>query len=76
MSEKTPEMNFEDIVARLELIAKRLEKGDAKLEEALSLFEEGIRLSKIGTSRLDEAERKLEILLEKDRVEPFVLENT
>jgi exodeoxyribonuclease VII small subunit len=73
MSDKTDttEPTFEDIVARLETIAGRLEGGDVKLEEALSLFEEGVRLSKTGTSKLDDAERKLEVLLERDRVEPY-----
>lgn len=66
-----PEPTFEEIVSRMETIAGRLESGEVKLEEALSLFEEGVRLSKTGTSRLDDAERKLEVLLERDRVEPF-----
>jgi exodeoxyribonuclease VII small subunit len=41
------------------------------LEEALTLFEEGVGLSKQAQRRLDDAERKLEILLEDDRVAPF-----
>ena len=43
----------------------------SKAKTKQEAFEEGVRLSKTGTRRLDEAERKLEILLERDRVEPF-----
>ena len=62
---------FEEIVARLEIIARKLESSDTKLEEALSLFEEGVRLAKAGNVRLDEAERKIEVLLDKDATAPF-----
>jgi exodeoxyribonuclease VII small subunit len=58
----------------LETIAKELEGGRAKLEDALGLFEEGVRLSKQGTQRLDDAERRLEILLEADKTGPLKLE--
>lgn len=72
MSDKPDkEPTFEEIVDRLENIAGRLERDDVKLEEALSLFEEGVRLSKSGNSRLDDAERRLEVLLERDRIDPF-----
>lgn len=70
------EPTFEEIVARLESIAGRLEGNDVKLEEALALFEEGVRLSKHGTHRLDDAERRMEVLLERDRVEPFESEGS
>lgn len=55
--------SFEQIVNRLEAIAAHLEGGDVKLEQALTLFEEGMKLSKIGGQRLDDAERRLEVLL-------------
>ena len=58
--------DFEEIIERLEEIAHALEGGDARLEEALTLFEEGISLSKMGSKKLNEAERRLEILLEND----------
>jgi exodeoxyribonuclease VII small subunit len=57
---------FEAALARLEEIVQELEKGDLPLEQSLKLFEEGIKLSRICNSRLEEAERKVEILL-KDR---------
>ncbi len=62
---------FETIVERLEAIAKKLEGGDAKLEESLALYEEGVKLAKVGAARLDEAERKLEVLRDGDRVDNF-----
>jgi exodeoxyribonuclease VII small subunit len=71
MPQKKKEPTFEEIVARLEAIAKQLESGEAKLEESLALFEEGVTLVRAGKERLDQAEKKLEILREGDRPEPF-----
>jgi exodeoxyribonuclease VII small subunit len=57
------EKKFETAMARLEEIVQKLEQGDLPLEQSLKLFEEGIRLSRTCNSRLEEAERKVEILL-------------
>ncbi|MET0342651.1 MAG: exodeoxyribonuclease VII small subunit [Polyangiales bacterium] len=57
---------FEDILARLGTVVERLESGELPLEESLSLFEEGVRLSRLGGARLDEAERRVERLLHDD----------
>ena len=54
---------FEDALDKLEKIVSKLEEGDIPLEESLKLFEEGIRLSRFCNQRLDEAEKKVEILL-------------
>jgi len=51
-------------LARLEIIATELENGDLPLDESLKIFEEGIRLSKTCLKMLDEAERKVEILIQ------------
>ena len=56
-------MTFEQAMGRLELIVKRLEQGDASLEEALALFEEGIRLLGGCSAQLDSAEQKVRKLL-------------
>ena len=69
--ESTDERSFEDIIERLEGIAKKLEVGDIELEQALLLFEEGVHLSRSGTQRLDQAEHKLEKLLADGKVEPL-----
>ncbi len=60
------EKKFEAALARLEEIVQELEKGDIPLDQSLKLFEEGIKLSRVCNKRLEEAERKVEILL-KDR---------
>ena len=54
---------FETIVERLEAIVETLEKGDLPLEKSLEVFEEGVRLSRLGGQRLDAAEAKIEELL-------------
>jgi len=56
-------LKFEDALARLEDIVARLEGGDLPLEEALAVFEEGVRLTRHCSRRLTEAERKVTILL-------------
>jgi exodeoxyribonuclease VII small subunit len=57
------EKKFEAALARLEEIVQELEKGDLPLEQSLKLFEEGIKLSRICNKRLEDAERRVEILL-------------
>ncbi len=53
---------YEEALARLEHITEQLEKGDLTLDEALTFFEEGIKLVKICSKMLDEAEGKIEVL--------------
>ena len=60
--------DFEKALDRLEKIVGKLEKGDLALEEALKLFEEGTQITRFCSTKLDEAERKVEILL-KDKKE-------
>ena len=60
---KMPKEKFEDSLNKLEKIVSRLEEGDIPLEESLKLFEEGIRLSRFCNQKLDEAEKRVEILL-------------
>jgi len=57
------EKKFEAALTRLEEIVQELEKGDILLDQSLKLFEEGIKLSRICNKRLEEAERKVEILI-------------
>ena len=57
------EVRFEEALKQLEAIVSRLELGDLPLEEALSIFEEGIRLTKLCSQRLNEAERRVNILV-------------
>jgi exodeoxyribonuclease VII small subunit len=57
-------VKFEQAMARLEAIVVELEKGDLPLDESLKIFEEGIRLSKNCLKVLEEAERKIEVLVQ------------
>jgi len=54
------QMSFEEALKRLEEVVERLERGDEPLEGSLALFEEGVRLSGLLTSRLEEAEARIE----------------
>ena len=56
---------FEKSLTRLEEVVKRLESTDLSLDEAMKLFEEGVRLSRDCQKQLEEAEGKVEILLRK-----------
>ena len=60
------EMNFEESMQELEKIATELEKGDLSLEESVTKFEEGMKLSKRCNSIIEEAEKKITILLQRD----------
>jgi len=57
---------FEEALKELEEIVNRLERGDLSLEEALKLFEEGVKLSRYCHKKLDEAQKKVEILLKNE----------
>ncbi|CAI4033434.1 MAG TPA: exodeoxyribonuclease VII small subunit [Nitrospiraceae bacterium] len=57
-------VKFEQAMARLETIVEELERGELPLDESLKIFEEGIRLSKTCLKMLNEAERKVEILVQ------------
>jgi exodeoxyribonuclease VII small subunit len=73
------EPKFEEAFQKLEAIVKKLEEGNLSLEESLKSFEEGVRLSRFCSKKLDEAEKKVEILLKASNgrlvPKPFALEN-
>ena len=56
--------SFEDKMNELEQIAKELENGELNLDESMKKFEEGMKISKECTKILDEAEKKITILIE------------
>jgi len=64
METKKEELTFEAALARLEVIVKSLDSGNAPLDESLGLFEEGVSLVKLCNSRLDHAERKIKVLVD------------
>ena len=57
--------DFEAAIAELESIVKKLEEGDLALEQSLALYERGVQLSRFCHARLEEAERRIEILNER-----------
>ena len=61
--------DFEGAMKALEEIVAKLEAGDLPLEQALALFEEGVQISRFCNSKLDAAERKVEILLKNEQGE-------
>ena len=71
--------DFETALKKLEEIVKKLENGELTLDSALELFEEGVKLSRFCHSKLEEAERRVEILLKNDsgqmRAVPFESED-
>lgn len=59
-------INFEDTIKELETIANQLEKGDLNLDESVSKFEDGMKLSKECSKILEDAEKRITILLKSD----------
>jgi len=65
---------FEQALAELEAVVERLERGDLPLEEALSVFERGVELTRHCQSALKAAQQRVEILVKREdqvQVEPF-----
>jgi exodeoxyribonuclease VII small subunit len=63
---------FEASLEALEQIVRELEQGDLPLEKSLELFEQGIRLSRECQERLNQAERRIEVLLRDNQGRPVV----
>ena len=55
--------SFEEALKQLEKIVQELESGDLPLEKAMQKFEEGMQLSKYCSDKLDETEKKIQVLL-------------
>lgn len=62
--------DFESAIAELETVVKKLEEGDLTLEASLQLYERGVHLSRYCHGRLEEAERRIEILTERGELRP------
>src|SRR6476620_928986 len=62
--------DFEAAIGELETIVKTLEAGDLALEQSLELYERGVQLSRFCHARLEEAERRIEILNERGELKP------
>src|SRR5207253_11340692 len=62
--------DFEAAIAELESIVKKLEEGDLALEQSLALYERGVQLSRFCHARLEDAERRIDILNERGELKP------
>ncbi len=60
--------DFETAIAELDTIVKKLEEGDLPLETSLKLYERGVHLSRFCHARLEEADRRIEILNERGEI--------
>jgi exodeoxyribonuclease VII small subunit len=78
--EKDSKLDFEKSLARLEQVVKKLESPELSLDDAMKLFEEGVKLSRECQKQLEEAEARVEILLKKADgkivAEPFETEES
>jgi len=60
------ELKFEQALKKLESIVEEMEKGKTSLEDSLKKYEEGIKLSRFCSKKIEEAEHKIEILAKGD----------
>lgn len=63
MTKKRSEKTYEESFAELTVVVERLQSGELPLEETISLFERGVALSKECESYLENAGRRIEVLL-------------
>ncbi|KHF32505.1 Farnesyl diphosphate synthase [Paenibacillus sp. P1XP2] len=66
MTEKENELKFEDAMIQLEDIVGELEHGDVPLEKAIELFQQGMKLSQLCSQKLEQVERKIEMIVEEN----------
>lgn len=64
MANKKEEKSFEDLMITLEEITNKLEKEQISLDESVKLFEEGMTISKECNKKLEEAEKRITMLIE------------
>lgn len=62
-ADATAEKRFEEALAELEKVVERLESGELALEDALAAFEEGVRLVEYCNRKLNEVEKRIEVLM-------------
>jgi exodeoxyribonuclease VII small subunit len=65
-AEEQQSLSFEEAMERLETIVGKLESGDVPLETAIELFQEGMKLSQLCGAKLEQVERKIEMLIESE----------
>lgn len=70
------ELKFEAALIRLEEIVRLLEQGECTLDEALVLFEEGVKLARFCNEKLDEAEARIEIMINEGEIETLEVKDS
>ena len=60
------EVNFEEAMKKLEILAQELEKGDLDLDQSVQKFEEGMALAKKCNDILEKAEKRITILIQEE----------
>ncbi|MBW6519024.1 MAG: exodeoxyribonuclease VII small subunit [ANME-2 cluster archaeon] len=68
------DIHLEDALAELEDITRKIEQGDQSLDESLALFERGIALTRLCSSKLETARQKIEKLVDENKTEEMELE--
>ncbi|EPY04779.1 exodeoxyribonuclease VII small subunit [Paenibacillus sp. E194] len=77
--ETIDQLSFEAAMDKLEEIVAKLESGDAPLEQSIELFQEGMMLSKLCSEKLEQVERKIEMVTEQNgewKRQPYATEET
>lgn len=70
--DKEQELSFENAMEELEKIVEKLEEGDVPLEKAINYYQEGMKLSKICSDKLNKVQEKVvKIVNEQGKLEPF-----
>ena len=70
MTDDVKPKDFEDALGKLEGIVTELEGGELSLESSLARYEQGVRLARFCNSKLEEAEKRVEMLQTNDEGEP------
>ncbi|AUJ26310.1 MULTISPECIES: exodeoxyribonuclease VII small subunit [Virgibacillus] len=69
------ELSFEEAMQQLEEVVEKLETGDVPLEKAISYYQDGMKLSKLCTDKLNQVEEKMtKIMNEQGELEGFPLQ--
>ena len=68
MSQNDEKMTFEQAIERMEQIISRLSDGNLGIDEAVALYEEGVKLAAFCDEKIKEAQRKITLLQEKENV--------
>ena len=74
MSEKIKDISFEEALEKLEQIVSQLESGQIKLDDAVKVYEEGVRLKKLCEKKLSDAQMKVEKLVLNKQNQPVSVE--